>query len=98
VILAFGLVKLMVLEGLEMQRNGEIERMVGNTPPLGRRGSSHVPTLKVRNLSKATNFSREQIAFCRSKVLTKPEEYVVDEHRIPGTMQRSGTRENSEDF
>jgi hypothetical protein len=56
--------------------------MVGNWPALGRSGCPDVAALKVRNLSQATNLRREQIAFCRSKVLAEPEKYIVDEHRV----------------
>jgi len=82
VVLAFGLVKLVVLKRLEMQGGCIVERMVGHWPGLGLSRSSDITALEIRNLSEPANLDVEKGAFCRGEVLAKPEDSTVNKHRV----------------
>src|SRR5882757_856652 len=82
VVLAFGLVKLVVLKRLEMQRGCIVEGMVGHGAGFSPSRSADITALEIRNLSESANLGVEKGAFCRGEILAKPEESTVNKHRV----------------
>ena len=69
VMLALGLVKLVVLQRLEVKRCREVERVIRDRTAFGLRRSTDEAALEIRDLREAMNLRGKDLAFSRSEIL-----------------------------